>query len=110
MTAYLRRKKKVYVGRNRVLRIVRLNGLLAPRRDKKRRKTRAPSWGSFSHTVGRPHEGLPSFSLALAGPGSALRSAVRCLSYLRHLPFRHKLVRVYLFGVDHSREIEVIID
>ena len=40
ITAYLRRKKKVYVGRKRVLRIMRANGLLAPQRDRKRRKAR----------------------------------------------------------------------
>lgn len=41
ITAYLRRKKKVHVGRKRVLRIMRANGLLAPQRDKKRRKARS---------------------------------------------------------------------
>lgn len=40
ITAYLRRKKKVHVGRKRVLRIIRANGVLAPQRDKKRRKAR----------------------------------------------------------------------
>jgi putative transposase len=51
ITAYLRRNKKVYVGRKRVLRIMRANGLLAPQRDKKRR------------TV-RPHDG----TIILPGP------------------------------------------
>ena len=41
ITAYLRRKKKVHVGRKRVLRIMRANGLLAPQRAKKRRKARS---------------------------------------------------------------------
>lgn len=40
VTAYLRRKKKADVGRKRVHRIMRANGLLAPQRDKKRRKAR----------------------------------------------------------------------
>lgn len=41
VTAFLRRKKGVHVGRKRVLRIMRVNGLLAPQGDKKRRKARA---------------------------------------------------------------------
>jgi putative transposase len=41
VTAYLRRNKRVYVGRKRVLRIMRAHGLLAPQRDKRRRKARS---------------------------------------------------------------------
>jgi putative transposase len=40
ITAYLRRNKKVHVGRKRVLRIMQANGLLAPQCAKKRRKAR----------------------------------------------------------------------
>ncbi len=46
ITAYLGRKKKVFVGRKRVLRIMRDNGLLAPQRIRGRRKSR-PHDGSI---------------------------------------------------------------